>query len=144
MDPAWYSYLPPSIPRVSLLDVFIANDELAMVRYRLRLHAPFATRTIIAESRLTHTGETKPLYVSEGPEQLRREELARYNVRLLEITYTPFELHKSNVRPRGRFTTRHAIHIAPHRSARIRVAHSRTVFHARVSQRARKAPANGD
>ena len=142
MDPAWYSYLPPSIPRVSLLDVFIANDELAMVRYRLRLHAPFATRTIIAESRLTHTGETKPLYVSEGPEQLRREELARYNVRLLEITYTPFELHKSNVRPRG--PTRRDSHRSCHRSARIRVAYSRTVFHARVSQRARKAPANGD
>ena len=25
MDPAWYSYLPPSIPRVSLLDVFGAG-----------------------------------------------------------------------------------------------------------------------
>ena len=38
-----------------LLDVFTANDEVAMVRYRLRLHQlwPGGTRTIIAESAYT-------------------------------------------------------------------------------------------
>ena len=95
------SYLPASVAPLSLLDVFIANDELPMVRYRLRLHAPFATRTIIAESRLTHTGQPKAVYVSEGPERLTHEELARHNVRLLEIVYSEKELKKSNCSARA-------------------------------------------
>ena len=89
-------YLNASVPRLQLLDVFIVNDELPMLRYRLRLHKPFASRTLIAEGRLTYTGQSKALYAREGPERLTEAEQAEYNVRLLDITYSKLDLQRSN------------------------------------------------
>ena len=67
-----------------LLDVFPVNDEIAMVRYRLELHArwPGTTRTIIAESSVTHTGHPKRRFVREA---MPPGELERHNVRLVDV-----------------------------------------------------------
>jgi len=82
---------------LQLLDVFLANDEVAMVRYRLRLHssAPdlVQTRFVIAESNHTHTGTPKPLHIRAA---LTDEELARFNVRLLAVPFTVKQQTKAN------------------------------------------------
>ena len=83
--------LPAAVP--PLLDVFPVNDEIAMVRYRLRLHAPHAYRTIIAESSLTHTGKPKPLHVHDS---LAPAELRRHNVRLVEVNFTEQQRARAN------------------------------------------------
>lgn len=76
-----------------LLDVFLINDELDMMRYRLALHAPLAARTIIAESRWTHSGQPKPLHAAAS---LTARELRTYNIRLLDVPYTRPEQLGSN------------------------------------------------
>ena len=68
--------------RVRLLDAFMANDEVAMVWYRLQLHAPLAARTLISESLATHAGRPKRAYVAEA---LSAADLARHNIRLLTV-----------------------------------------------------------
>ena len=78
---------------VRLIDVFVANDEVDMVRYRLRLHASVTARTIIAESNLTHTGKPKPLHIRAA---LTDEELRRYNVRLLSVPFSSAQLSRAN------------------------------------------------
>ena len=78
---------------VRLIDVFVANDEIDMVRYRLRLHASVTVRFIIAESNLTHTGKSKPLHIRSA---LSEEELQRYNVRLLAVPFTSDQRTRAN------------------------------------------------
>lgn len=70
-----------ALPRVRMIDVFPLNDEVEMMRYRLTLHAPHTLRTIIVESRLTHSGHPKPLHARAA---LSDDEIQRYNVRLVE------------------------------------------------------------
>ena len=70
--------LPP------LLDVFLINDEIEMLRYRLALHAPLAVRTIVAESRWTHSGHPKPLHARNN---LTDEELVRFNIRCVDVPF---------------------------------------------------------
>jgi hypothetical protein len=53
-----------------------------MVRYRLQLHAPMAGRTLIAEARTTFSGRAKRAHIAGA---LSAAELARYNVRLVEV-----------------------------------------------------------
>ena len=72
-------------PPLRLLDVFMANDEVDMVRFRLRLHAGASCRTIIAESNFTHTGVPKPLHIRAA---LTADEIDRHNVRLLVVPFT--------------------------------------------------------
>ena len=76
-----------------MLDVFPANDEIEMVRYRMRLHAPVTVRTIIVESSVTHSGHPKPLYMKQ---MLTRHELSQYNVRLLDVQFSPETLKRAN------------------------------------------------
>ena len=57
-----------------------------MVRYRLALHAPIAGRVIIAESNYTYTAEPKPTYMRDA---LTREEIEKYNIRLVHIDFPP-------------------------------------------------------
>ena len=56
-----------------------------MMRYRLRLHRPLAVRTIIAESRWTHSGRAKPLYAASN---LTAADILAYNVRVVDVQYT--------------------------------------------------------
>ena len=82
LDPALYSRRP--LPhRIRILDVFQLNDEVAMMRYRLALHSRIAIRTVIVESSTTFTGDAKPLH---GRDALTAEEIARYRIRLVEVT----------------------------------------------------------
>ena len=69
-----------------LLDAFIANDEIAMLRYRLRAHRPLTSRTVIAESNVSIQREPKRLWVREA---LSDAELRHFNVRLV---FVPFVL----------------------------------------------------
>ena len=72
-----------------LLDAFIANDEIAMLRYRLRAHRPLTSRTVIAESNVSIQREPKRLWVREA---LSDAELRHFNVRLV---FVPFALSSS-------------------------------------------------
>ena len=69
-----------------VIDAFLASHEIEMVRYRLALHAPIVGRTIIAESNYTYTAEPKPTYVRNA---LTREEIVKYNIRLVFIEFPP-------------------------------------------------------
>lgn len=79
---------PPSQLRSEnrLLDVFLLNDEVEMMRYRLALHAPITLRTLIIECACTFTGKRKPLYARES---LSASEIAAHRIRLIEIPCTP-------------------------------------------------------
>lgn len=69
-----------------VIDVFIAFDEVPMVRYRLRLHAMFRPiKTIVFESNHTHAGAPKPLHIRDA---LSEEEVARHSVRLVNVPFT--------------------------------------------------------
>ena len=77
----------------SMIDVFSASDEVAMVRFRLHLHEPLAFKTIVLESEHTHTGRLKPLYITNA---LSAEEKARYNVQLINVPFGDALLRKAN------------------------------------------------
>ena len=62
-----------------------AHDEIAMLRYRLRLHAPLAIKTVILESNLSHAGHPKPLHVAEA---LSQEEIRRYRIELINVPFS--------------------------------------------------------
>ena len=69
---------------VDAQDMMTANDEIEMLRYRLRLHAPIAVKTIILESNLSHAGFPKPLYVRNA---LTDDEIRRYHVELINVPF---------------------------------------------------------
>ena len=68
----------------AIIDAFLFNSELPMLRYRLGLHASFAVRTIVVESNATHTGQPKPLHALAS---LTVEEREKYHVRLVQATF---------------------------------------------------------
>ena len=76
-----------------LIDVFTANDEVAMMRFRLRLHAPVATRTIILESNLTHSGHPKPLHMANA---LTPAEIRHHQIMLVNVPFTRDEQRRGN------------------------------------------------
>lgn len=76
-SPAQFAALP-------LIDMMTAHDEIPMLRYRLRLHAPLAIKTIILESNLSHAGHPKPLHVRNA---LTEEEIKRYNIDLINVPF---------------------------------------------------------
>ena len=76
-----------------LIDMMTAHDEIPMLRYRLRLHAPLAIKTIILESNLSHAGHPKPLHVRNS---LTADEIARYKVELINVPFG-LELEKRMV-----------------------------------------------
>jgi len=84
--PARNMLLTPIIAMVNLplIDMMTAHDEIAMLRYRLRLHAPIAVKTIILESNLSHAGLPKPLYVREA---LTEDEIRRYHIELINVPF---------------------------------------------------------
>ena len=73
-----------SVLGLHIIDMMTAHDEIPMLRYRLRLHAPLAVKTIIIESNLSHAGYPKPLHVREA---LTAEEIARYNIKLINVPF---------------------------------------------------------
>lgn len=73
-----------------LIDAFMANDEVALVRYRLRQHAPIARRVVIAEANVTMTGFPKRMHIREA---LTSAELSQYGIRLVTV---PFALDLSH------------------------------------------------
>eukprot|EP00966_Prymnesium_polylepis_P311020 7186001-Prymnesium_polylepis.1 len=81
---------PPTLP---VIDVFTANDEVAMMRFRLRLHAPVAVRTIILESNLTHSGHPKPLHMRDA---LTQAEIRRHKITLVNVPFTHDEQRRAN------------------------------------------------
>lgn len=74
-----------------MIDAFLANDEVSLVRYRLRTHAAVVERTVIAEANVTMTGLPKPLHMRAA---FTRAELRRGNVRLVTV---PFASSRGNV-----------------------------------------------
>ena len=73
-------------PSRPLIDVFLVNDEVDMLRYRLQLHAPITRQVVIVEANLTFTGIPKPLHVRDT---LSQAELERHNVLLLQAQLSP-------------------------------------------------------
>ncbi len=88
---------PQANPVPFFVDVFPFNDEIAMLRYRLQLHAPLAIRTIIAESQWTFSGARKPLHALAS---LTADEIAKYRIHLLDM---PLSAHNES---RASFSTR--------------------------------------
>ena len=76
-----------------MLDVFSASDEIAMVRFRLRLHEPLAFKTIVLESNYTHTGRPKPLHIANA---LSAEEISRHNVQLINVPFSDSLRRRAN------------------------------------------------
>ena len=68
-----------------MLDVFMLNDEVDLMRYRLAVHAPVAFRTLIFESRWTFTGAPKPLHARQA---LTDEEMARHRIKIVEVEWS--------------------------------------------------------
>ena len=71
-----------------------ANDEIEMLRYRLRLHAPIAVKTIILESNLSHAGFEKPLYVRNA---LTEEEIRRHHIELINVPFSADLRHRMKI-----------------------------------------------
>ena len=71
-------------PSKPIIDVFIASDEVEMVRYRLRLHEPFARKTIIVESSHNHIAMPKPLHMRNS---LSEETIRRHNIVLIDVQF---------------------------------------------------------
>jgi hypothetical protein len=80
---------------LQMLDMMTAHDEIPMLRYRLQLHAPLAVKTVILESNLSHAGHPKPLHVQNS---LTPEEIALYNIELINVPSPVAEHHLSNCR----------------------------------------------
>ena len=75
-------------------DMMTAHDEIAMLRYRLRLHAPLAVKTVILEGNLSHAGNPKPLHVREA---LTNEEIRQYNIELINVPFDRDVRHRMAV-----------------------------------------------
>ena len=58
------------------------NDELSLLRYRLKLHASFAEASVVAESALTWSGLTKSLHANSS---LTIAERRRHNVHVFVV-----------------------------------------------------------
>lgn len=78
-------------PENRILDVFQLNDEIDLMRYRLAVHAPITLRTVIIENRRAFTGAEKPLHARAA---LTSAEIARYNIRLVELGDSPKRLQR--------------------------------------------------
>ena len=78
---------------LSIVDMFTANDEIDMLRYRLRLHQPLALRTIILESNITHSGNPKPLHVRNA---LTGDEIKKFNIHLVQVTFTAEQVKRAS------------------------------------------------
>lgn len=76
-----------------MIDAFIANDEIALLRYRLRLHKNVTTRVIIAEGNATLSGLPKALNIRHA---LTPAELDEYNIRLVTVPFAPPRVVKGN------------------------------------------------
>jgi hypothetical protein len=83
------SLAAPSVAGLPIIDMMTAHDEIPMLRYRLRLHAPLAIKTVILESNLSHAGYPKPLHVRNA---LTVEEIKRYRVELINVPFSA-DLH---------------------------------------------------
>ena len=67
-----------------LIDMMTAHDEIPMLRYRLKMHASLAVKTVILESNLSHAGYPKPLHVRDS---LTAEEIAKYKIELINVPF---------------------------------------------------------
>lgn len=65
----------------------MAYDELALIIFRIEYLAPLVSTVVIAESKLTHKGETKNLYISEN---LSENIKNKYNIIFLELDISHF------------------------------------------------------
>lgn len=70
----------------SLIDASIVNDELEMLKLRVRILREFGVRTFrICESPTTHQGSPKPLHVSESIELLQSD-FPDCNIKVYKVT----------------------------------------------------------
>lgn len=83
----------PPLGALALVDMFTANDEIDMLRFRLRLHQPLVLRTIVLESNMSHSGLPKPLHVRNA---LTADEIERFNVRLIQVPFTHEQLRRAS------------------------------------------------
>ena len=67
------------------------NDEAEMLRYRIRLHAPFVSAFVVVESAITFSGRPKPLHAQQALQSLTSEERAGLNVSVVQVPFSSVE-----------------------------------------------------
>ena len=85
----------PMLFGLPMIDMMTAHDEIPMLRYRMKLHAPLAIKTIILESNMSHAGYPKPLHVKNS---LTEAEIRRYNVELINVPFGALEQRMESCR----------------------------------------------
>jgi len=65
-----------------MVDAFPGNDEIDLVEFRINYLSPIIEFTVIAESSLTHSGKSKPLYFTEW---LSKNRHLRERVSVLQV-----------------------------------------------------------
>ena len=76
---------------IRCIDCFSFNNEIDLLEFRLKTIGKFFDAIVISESRLTHSGLTKPLYAREFFDSDRAKSLSpeiTHKVRLLEVPLT--------------------------------------------------------
>lgn len=73
-----------SYATVPIIDIFMFNDEVDMLLYRLQLHGPYVSTFVVVESSMTHAGKQKPLLASRAVHELQH----RYDVQIESVPFT--------------------------------------------------------
>ena len=73
------------------VDVIMFNDEADMLRYRIRLHAPFVSAIVVVESTLTFSGKPKSLHAQRALQDLSDTERAAINISVVQVRFSAEE-----------------------------------------------------
>ena len=82
-----------------IVDCILFNDELSLLRYRFRLHAPFVSHFVVVESNVTFSYPQRSKELTARV-SLSEEEVARFNVRF--VTMPPIPRFGDRLHPRKR------------------------------------------
>lgn len=72
---------------VSFIDSFLAYDELDLIYFRIEYLSRMVSKTVIAESSLSHKGLFKPLYISD---HMSKNFIEQFNVTFLNLDISSF------------------------------------------------------
>ena len=67
------------------VDVALFSNEADLLRYRLRLHASFASHTLVVEGNVTHAGRLKPLLAESIVAPMRTEGFAKGPIEVVSV-----------------------------------------------------------
>lgn len=88
-------WLRATAPRPPTVDVVLFNDEVDMLRYRVRLHSTIFSHTVVAQSNLTLSSLPKPMH---GARAFSPSERALLGITLLDVPLPPASFHPPNLR----------------------------------------------